>query len=228
VLVVTVLYSTHAHRISRKLADRWLGEMSCARQAKLQRLRQPEDLNNSLLGMQLLKTGMNHLKFRGFHLSGVQYWANRKPHLSEAVDFSISHSGDIVVCALTKNGRIGIDTEKLRPVSISSFSRFLSASECLAPGDNSDAFIDLWTCKEAVLKGCGDCRLDQLKDITVSGDSARIGKRCFYLRRLELLHGYKTCLATSVQQGDIELLPARLVNGRMIISQGNQDSAGYG
>jgi 4'-phosphopantetheinyl transferase len=216
--VVTVLYATHANRISRELAGRWLGELSCARQTQLQRLRQPEDLNNSLLGMQLLKTGMNHLKFRGFHLSGVQYRANRKPHLSEAVDFSISHSGDMVVCALTRNGRIGIDTEKLRPVSIRSFSRFLSASEYLTPGDSGDAFLDLWTCKEAVLKGCGDCRLDQLKDITISGDVARLGTRRFYLRRLDLLHGYETCLATSAQQGTIELLPARLENGSMIIS----------
>jgi 4'-phosphopantetheinyl transferase len=226
--VVTVLYTTQANRVSRELAGHWLGELSRARQKELQRLRQPEDLKNSLLGMQLLKTGMNHLKFRGFHLSAVQYRANRKPQLSEEVDFSISHSGDMVVCALTQNGQIGIDTEKLRPVSIRSFSRFLSASEHLAPGDSSDAFIDLWTCKEAVLKGCGDCHLDQLKDITIAGDAARIGTRRFYLRRLELLHGYKTCLATSAQQGNIELLPARLENGSMTISQVNPDAASNG
>jgi 4'-phosphopantetheinyl transferase len=226
--MITVLYTTHANRISRELAGRWLGELSRARQTQLRRLRRPEDLNNSLLGMQLLKTGMNHLKFRGFRLTGVQYRANRKPQLSEAVDFSISHSGDMVVCALTKHGRIGIDTEKLRPLSIRSYNRFLSASECLAPDESSDAFIDLWTCKEAVLKGCGDCRLDQLKDVTISGDSARIGERHFYLRRLELLHGYKTCLATSAQQGRIELLPAGLGNGSMMISQDNPDAASCG
>lgn len=226
--MVTVLYTTHANRISRELAGRWLGELPCARQTALQRLRRPEDLNNSLLGMQLLKTGMNHLEFRGFCLSGVHYRANRKPHLSEAVDFSISHSGELVVCALTKNGRVGIDTEKLRPVSLHSFSRFLSASESHDSGNSSDAFIDLWTCKEATLKGCGDCRLDQLQDITISGDAARIGTRRFYLRRLELLQGYKTCLATSVRQGNIELLPARLENGSMIISKDNPDAASYG
>jgi len=226
--MVTVLYTTHGNRISRQLAGHWLGELSCARQAELRRLRRSEDLNNSLLGMQLLKAGMCHLKFRGFHLSGVRYRANRKPHLSEAVDFSISHSGELVVCALTKNGRIGIDTEKLRPVSIASFSKFLSASECLDSGDSSDAFIDLWTCKEATLKGCGDCRLDQLQDVTISGDAARIGTRRFCLRRLELLHGYKTCLATSVQQSNIQLLPARLENGSMVISKDYPDAASYG
>jgi 4'-phosphopantetheinyl transferase len=226
--MITVLYTTHGNRVSRELAGRWLGELSYARQTELQRLRHPEDLNNSLLGMQLLKTGMNHLKFSGFHLSEVHYRANRKPHLSREVDFSISHSGELVVCALTQNGRIGIDTEKLRPVSIHSFNQFLSASECLDSVDSSDAFIDLWTCKEATLKGCGDCRLDQLKEITLSGDAARIGTRRFHLRRLELLHGYKTCLATNVQQGNITLLPARLENGSMIISKDNPDAASYG
>jgi len=226
--MVTVLYTTDGNRVSHELAGHWLGELSYARQTELQRLRQTEDRNNSLLGMQLLKTGMNHLKFRGFHLSGVHYRANRKPHLSEEVDFSISHSGELVVCALTKNGRIGIDTEKLRPVSIHSFSQFLSTSECLDSGESSDVLIDLWTCKEAALKGCGDCRLDQLKDITISGDAARIGTRRFYLHRLELLHGYKTCLATSAQQGNIELLPARLENGSMIISKDNPDAVSYG
>lgn len=226
--MVTVLYTSHGNRFSRELAGRWLGELSYARQTELQRLRQPEDRNNSLLGMQLLKAGMNHLKFSDFHLSGVHYGANRKPHLNAAVDFSISHSGELVVCALTKNGQIGIDTEKLRPLSIHSFSKFLSASECLDSGDSNEVFIDLWTCKEATLKGCGDCRLDQLKDITVSGDMARIGSRRFYLRRLELLHGYKTCLATSAQQCNIELLPARLKNGSMVISKDNPDAACYG
>jgi len=226
--MVTVLYANHGNRVSRELTRRWLGELSCARQKVLRRLRRPEDLKNSLLGMQLLKAGMNHLKFRGFHLSGVHYSANRKPYLSAEVDFSISHSGELVVCALTRNGRVGIDTEKLRPVSIHSFSKFLSASECLDPGDSSNAFIDLWTCKEATLKGCGDCRLDQLKDVTVSGDAARIGTRFFYLRRLELLHGYRTCLATSAQHGNIALLPARLENGSMVISTDNTDAAGNG
>jgi len=223
--VVTVLYTTHANRISRELAGRWLGELSCARRTELQRLRRSEDLNNSLLGMQLLKAGMYHLKFRGFQLSGVRYRANRKPHLSEAVDFSISHSGELVVCALTKNGRIGIDTEKLRPVSLRSFSRFLSTAEDPDPVGNCDAFIDLWTCKEATLKGCGDCRLDQLQDVTISGDAARIGTRRFYLSRLELLHGYKTCLATSARQVNIELLPAGLENGSMVIPKDYPDAA---
>ena len=218
--MVTVLYTTRANRVSRELARRWLGELSDTRRTALQRLRQSDDLNNSLLGMQLLKTGLNHLKLHGFHLSGVQYRANSKPQLGKEVDFSISHSGDMVVCALTKNGQVGIDTEKLRPVSIRSFSRFLSAAECLDTDDSNAAFIDLWTCKEAVLKGCGDCHLDQLKDVTISGDMARIGTRHFYLRRLALLHGYKTCLATSVRQGTIELLPARLKNGSMVISPG--------
>ena len=70
--------------------------------------------------------------------------------------------------------------------------------------------------------------LDQLKEISISGDAARIGTRRFYLRRLELLHGYKTCLATSAQHGNIELLSARLVNGSMIISKDNPDAASYG
>jgi 4'-phosphopantetheinyl transferase len=226
--VVTVLYTTHANRISREITGRWLGELSCARQTQLLRLRQPKDLNSSLIGMQLLKTGMHHLKLRGFQLSGVQYSANRKPHLNESVDFSISHSGELVVCALTKNGRIGIDTEKLRPLSIHSFKKYLSARERLDSGGGSDAFIDLWTCKEATLKGCGDCRLDQLKDITVSDNMARIGTRRYHLRRLELLHGYKTCLATSKSQSHIELLPARLENGSMVISAVNPDPASYG
>jgi len=227
-MMVTVLFTSHGKPISRELAGRWLGELSSARQTRLQQLRRPEDRNNSLLGMQLLKAGMNHLKFSDFRLSGVQYRTNRKPRLNEAVDFSISHSGELVVCALTRNGRIGIDTEKLRPLSMHSYSKFLSVSERLDSGSGSDAFIDLWTCKEATLKGCGDCRLDQLKDITVSGDTALIGTRRFYLQRLALLHGYKTCLATSAPQGRIALLPARLENGSMVISTDNPDPASCG
>jgi hypothetical protein len=43
-----------------------------------------------------------------------------------------------------------------------------------------------------------------------------------------LLHGYKTCLATSESQSHIELLPARLENGSMVISAVNPGPASYG
>ena len=43
-------------------------------------------------------------------------------------DISVSYSGEIAVCALSTNGRIGIDIEQLRPIDTGDFDRVFPES----------------------------------------------------------------------------------------------------
>lgn len=80
-----------------------------------------------------------------------------------SVDFNLSHSGDVVVIALTTPGPIGIDLEAKSeaPSAVRLADRFFSAEEhafleSLPEERRAAAFLHCWTCKEALLKATGE------------------------------------------------------------------------
>ncbi len=95
---------------------------------------------------------------------------NGKPYAKDlAVEFNISHSDDMVVCA-TDSKPIGIDTEKIRPINLKTAQRICSEDELIyilkktpqktdfVHTDNPDLlkrFFEVWTAKEAYGKCIG-------------------------------------------------------------------------
>ena len=82
------------------------------------------------------------------------------PH--EAFQFNLSHSGDLALCGLGHDRKIGIDIEKIRSISRLEMmmERCLSTAEqvrvkAARPEDQSQLFLEYWTCKEAYLKATG-------------------------------------------------------------------------
>jgi 4'-phosphopantetheinyl transferase len=76
--------------------------------------------------------------------------------------FSLSHSDELALVALADDGEIGVDLERVRPLSdldglerqcLTLGERQLLAS--LAPDDRTIAFLRRWTRKEACLKALG-------------------------------------------------------------------------
>jgi 4'-phosphopantetheinyl transferase len=99
----------------------------------------------------------------GIHL---QYGEHGKPALAEpfpgGVAFNLSHSGDLAALALARDGRVGIDIERLRPLSDAPrlARRILTVGEMVAydalPADaRLPTLIAAWARKEAVLKALG-------------------------------------------------------------------------
>jgi 4'-phosphopantetheinyl transferase len=94
-----------------------------------------------------------------------------KPECAGGPAVSISHSGDIVVCAVFDGGEVGIDIEfPGRPRNISGIAeRYFSAGEAeWLANQPPDRFYMLWVLKEAWLKATGtgiSGGLDQLRCI---------------------------------------------------------------
>lgn len=95
----------------------------------------------------------------------IETGAHGKPFAPDLVglDFNLSHAGSHVIVAIARGQAIGIDIEsRARRVSVEGVAaRFFSAAEAawlanLAPERQHDAFLRLWTHKEAVLKALGD------------------------------------------------------------------------
>ena len=84
---------------------------------------------------------------------------NGKPYTEDVkVEFSISHSKDIVVCAIS-DAPVGIDIEKIRDVNLNVAKRLFTPDEqeYVFQNDNfsKQRFFEIWTKKEAYVKRLG-------------------------------------------------------------------------
>jgi 4'-phosphopantetheinyl transferase len=94
--------------------------------------------------------------------------------------FSVSHSGDLMLCAVTLDHEIGVDVEQVRtsldPEALA--RRFFSTHEVSSlaatpSGIALDAFFACWTRKEAVIKATGEGLSRPLDSFSVSVDPGR-------------------------------------------------------
>lgn len=111
---------------------------------------------------------------RDFNVQGeivFDYLENNKPILKDYphINFNISHCKQGVLCVISDVGPVGCDIESLdRKISKPLLLRCCSAQEIeqiqQAPCPN-EAFIRLWTIKEAVLKYTGTGLVDDLQNL---------------------------------------------------------------
>jgi 4'-phosphopantetheinyl transferase len=100
------------------------------------------------------------LRFRSFAKGKPEL--DRGPGALESLRFNVSHSDNLALIAVSQGREVGVDLERLRPVSEAEriVASFFTAAEQEAfaaipePGRTS-AFLRGWTRKEAVLKGLG-------------------------------------------------------------------------
>jgi 4'-phosphopantetheinyl transferase len=87
-----------------------------------------------------------------------------KPVLTEGIHFNVSHSGDLILLAVSEARAVGVDVERRRAVERVNalVERWLNAVErrefdnlCEAGSSASDAFLRVWSLKEARLKALG-------------------------------------------------------------------------
>jgi 4'-phosphopantetheinyl transferase len=90
--------------------------------------------------------------------------ANGKPFLEDAgIEFNLSHSGALVLIAVTQGRHVGVDVEQLRPMpDLESVApRVCTPGELailtgLAQPERERAFFAMWTRKEALAKATGE------------------------------------------------------------------------
>lgn len=80
--------------------------------------------------------------------------------LHREMEFNASHSGDLVVLALARETPVGVDVERRREIddALALARRYFAAEELAIVGnaeDATDAFLSIWTAKEAILKASG-------------------------------------------------------------------------
>jgi 4'-phosphopantetheinyl transferase len=105
-----------------------------------------------------------------------------KPRLDgpegQGLDFNISHTKGLVVCALLRGGELGVDAEHLgRSLDLALARRFFAADEAEwleGQANAAQAFVQLWTLKEALVKAVGQGIAMGLGDFSVRPDPPRL------------------------------------------------------
>ena len=121
-----------------------------------------------------LGLGPEHVRF--------EYGAHGKPFLADAqsrsgIRFNVSKSHELALVAVAILRDVGVDVERIRPVSDAEqiAQRYFSAEEqrdleSLPASQRNLAFLHLWTRKEALLKAIGTGLSMELDQLTVTAD----------------------------------------------------------
>ena len=103
----------------------------------------------------------------------LKYNEFEKPYKDNGIFFSVSHSEDYIVIAVS-DSNIGIDIEKVRTMNNKVIKYVLSDKEYSHFNDIDD-FFNMWTIKESVSKCLGTGLLNGIKDIPTTKEKTYLG-----------------------------------------------------
>jgi 4'-phosphopantetheinyl transferase len=142
-------------------------------------------------------------------LEQYDYSATNQPILKgSGLKFSISHSGNIVVCAVAGNA-IGVDVEKTNPVKLDLMKFYFNREswfEIINAPDVYAEFYRHWTMREAAIKAAG-FGIDQmeLSEMFPEDHIIQVKNEIYYCRMLPVRYDYTVCLASGKEIEDVEL-----------------------
>ncbi|WP_212003584.1 4'-phosphopantetheinyl transferase superfamily protein [Chitinophaga sp. HK235] len=195
---VRVYYASFDTPLSAERFSRLLEQLPEDKQQQVLRYKRWQDAHASLLGKHLLLQACSESGYPA-DLRLLQYTVAGRPYLPEYPDFNISHSGNMVVCALAANGRIGIDIEKRGSIDIMDFKDQFTMEEwkqVMSAEDPVWQFYEFWTIKEAVAKANGVGIVD-LPSVHILSDSlVRLHGFMWTLTPLLLHNAYAGHIAT--------------------------------
>lgn len=128
---------------------------------------------------------------------------SNRPYFHSDLDFNTAHSGDIVICGGLKNGRIGIDIEKIKPLDINVFEHYFTSNEWRLINESENklfAFYRLWTRKEALVKAIGTGVLEEFSKLEVINDCVETDECRFYFHEIPISEGYIANMAASIKE----------------------------
>ncbi len=178
---------------------------------KVSRYASPADRALRIAGMYLLMEQLaTHHSEHKATLEQLVYDERGKPAFPDLpVCFSISHSGNLAVCAFTDdNMQTGIDVEKIYPVQINDVTDYLSFNEqqFIAQQQHpASIFYDLWTRKEAVLKASGAGIGKSFSSVEVLENPVVLKSQSWYWQKVSVDPEYCTHLASALPISNLQI-----------------------
>ncbi len=170
--------------------NKWSSLMREDKQQRVDRFRFVDDKKRTVAGEMLARKAISEWCNIAPESINFGIKEHGKPYAKDlAVEFNISHSGGMVVCAVDDKP-IGIDIEQIRPIDLTIAKRICTDDELLYLFGHTPTkqdftyttnteiltrFFELWTAKEAY----GKCIGDGVKFISSSPSNCNILKHIF-------------------------------------------------
>jgi 4'-phosphopantetheinyl transferase len=207
--LVYIYYSYLSKENHESLLKNNLLHFSQEYQDKIKRFRRWEDAQLSLLGRILLFRGIDEAGLPRPHDKEIKYTKYNKPYFEDnKIHFNISHSGEIVVCALSDTTEIGIDIEVMTDIIIDDFKFQMTENEWnkISNSNNTkNAFFDYWTQKEAVIKAHGHGLTIPLQSFEIVANKTEVQGEKFYLKEIKMNKKYKCTISSKSNINDVVL-----------------------
>lgn len=179
--------------IDDKQVQQWLAELPADKRNSLQRRVNPRDRLVSVLALRLLKLAALDEGVQDFHLQDICYPEAKKPYWAASVhdasinsfDFNITHSAGLIMVAVSRQVKLGIDAEKHRKLKNLNFKMVLSSSELALIEKTEEVFFDLWSKKEAVVKAADSGGVARMRDVDLGHGLAELDGKIWQLVSLE-------------------------------------------
>ncbi|MFN7655359.1 MAG: 4'-phosphopantetheinyl transferase family protein [Cyclobacteriaceae bacterium] len=191
--------------------EKHLKEMPAEFKTRILNYRRWQDVQLSILGRLQLLTGLKRLGIRA-DLHEISYNEYSKPVFKDCpVRFSISHSENLVVCALSLDAReIGIDIEFISEIQTLEFKNHLTQREwnqLISSHDKISTFYKYWTKKESILKAYGKGILIPLNSLDVTSDWIDLHNIQYNCKEIKIDPFYQCHVASS---RDLDEIPIEL------------------
>jgi 4'-phosphopantetheinyl transferase len=119
---------------------------------------QPRRRAEYIAGRALLRHALGRVTGRAAVSFRIRVLPDGKPECVGGPAISLSHSGELVVCAVSERGAVGVDVETRRPrteLAVIAERYFTPAEARWIAADPDARFRMLWVLKEAYLKALG-------------------------------------------------------------------------
>ena len=172
------------------------------------RYKSQEAAYNFVVGRLLLKYAIEQMDIP-FKYEDIQVSENEKPFYKGA-SFNLSHSGDLVACAIAKRGNLGLDVEEIKAIDWKSFEAWFTAKEwdVIVNAENSLVkFYQYWCRKESIIKALG-LNLSYLNkiEVDVEEEEILIEKKQLVLKELDFGKTYVGVLSADFEITDLKLM----------------------
>lgn len=198
--MVNIFYSYLIEENHESLLKNFLPNFSINYQEKIKRYKRWQDAQLSLLGRILLFNGIKEMDMFDFKWDEISYTKFNKPYFeNNLVNFNISHSGEIVVCAICNDSEIGIDIEIVTEIEIDCYKSQMTENEwakIVLSNNKTTSFFNYWTQKEAVMKAHGQGLTIPLNSFEIIDNITDIKDEMFFLKEIKIDKNYKCYIAS--------------------------------
>lgn len=207
--MIHIYYSYLSEQNHESLLKNDLPKFETGYREKIKRYRRWQDAQSSLLGRILLFKGVEEIYKGNPHDKIMKHTKYNKPYFEDdLIRFNISHSGEIVVCALSDEHELGIDIEMVRDIEITDFKSHMTENEwdtIILSDNEKDSFFRYWTQKEAVIKAHGHGLTIPLNSFEICDNATKINEENYYLKEMKLDEKYKCYLSLKTNIAEISI-----------------------